>query len=103
MSKRATIDGQQFHVGAISPEEIEYNQKIRNAASQFRDCIASVEDVLEEPLKSKFTEVRDHIEVMISNIPAAPTPDQMIGEIGAIVKQFSPQTKPKPAKFSGLC
>lgn len=42
---------------------------IRTAGQEFQTCIASLEDILEEPLKSKFAEVKNQINKMLAGLP----------------------------------
>ena len=43
--------------------------KIREAGTAMQTCIASLEDALDEPLKSKFSEIKGKINTMLAGLP----------------------------------
>lgn len=53
---------------------------IRTAGKEFQTCIASLEDILEEPLKSKFVQVKSQINTMLAGLPES---DKVPAALGA--------------------
>lgn len=57
---------------ASAPADVDTDdvvKQIREAGKSFQTCIASLEDVLEEPLKGKFVAVKNQINTMLAGLP----------------------------------
>lgn len=61
--------------GTTDPDEASVIRKaldaVRSGATQMQTCIASMLDILEEPLKTKFIEVKTQINQMLASLPAS--------------------------------
>lgn len=74
MKKKTTLQlctaaGEPGGSGEPAPDSAAVLKAIREAGAQFQTCIASLEDILEEPLKSKFTQVKGEINKMLAGLP----------------------------------
>lgn len=79
-----------------------------NSATHFSDCIEGLRDILDEPLKTKFLEVKAEIASLIER--SAVTPNDVSAELEAAITagwtllKKNPPTKIRSLKKSvGLC
>jgi len=61
---------------------------LRRSGKEFQDCIASLEDQLDSPLKEKFCEVRDRVSVMLAGLPDSADNDTLSEEAQKTTEAF---------------